>query len=415
MANHLYGIGVTTGHLGKLSKSGWHLVYGNGSILLSPVDYHAYQLGKYSSTSDGKQHACSEGFIRSKIGTLTRDAVIDVIGSARNMILNDTGYWLAGNHVPRYIACCGGTALGCFPNNVGTNEIAMQAGFYAMVPRLLFRLPAGRTASAARIRFKGYSDYMIEANKIGTGGIEQCAFDMNAFRKNKSVSGVSHDMYNSSSYWDTQGTDLLIAHADPDCDQLTIKKAFFSNFWHGTNYGTSWYQYSMVLAGRESKVGTSKSLKYYLGSNTNINYNPTFCGAIGTTCFRNGSSSASWTDYSYPFHTGNNGTKNHVNSLTGAAYGEEFAGVSGTIFKKTGGNFYTTSMLNSTSRGDTSWLVAPSIELTPWQLNALNQYGQIWVMYSNPSPWFCTTDIVDTFGASRQIYVEDCKLEVELD
>lgn len=406
--NHL--LGYTSGHLGKLNKSGWHLVCGSG-LLLSPVDYHAYQLGNYSVVD--KLAACTEGFVRTKIGTVGPTSTIDVIGRARNMILNDTGYWLAGNHVPRFISCCGGTALGCFANNTGTNEIAMQAGCYVMVPRLCFRLPQGQRAKAARVRFKGYSDFLIEANRIGSGGIENCAYPMKDFRKNNSVSGWKHTIYTDSPYWDTRGTDLLIAHASPFPDELTIKLAFFSNYWHGTSYG-SWYEYSRTTTGKESTVGSSHSLKYYLGSNTHITYNGTFCGAIGTNCFKSGGSSESW-DYAYPFCDGNNGTKNHTNTLTGASYGEEFAGVSGTVFKKTGGNFYTENMLNSTARSDSTWLVAPSIELTAWQVQALNNYGQIWVMYSNPSPWFATTDLVDLSGASRQIFVEGCKLEVELE
>lgn len=410
MANHLYGVGTISGHLGKISKSGWHLVYGNGNILLSPVDWHAYQIGHY--TTAGGLHACDEGFLNTKIGYANSTPTINVIGEARSCILNDTGYWLSGNHCPRYIACCGGTALGCFANNTGINEIGFHAGFYAMVPRLLFRLPIGHVAKSAKLRFKGYSDYIIEAMKLSS--FDSCAFDMKAWRKNNSATGYSHTLYNDSTYWDTRGTDLLIAHASPFPDELTIKKAFYSNFWHGTNYGDSWYQYSRVLVGKESAVGTSHSLAYYLGNNTHISLNGTFCGAIGTNCFRSGGSSENW-DYAYAFHDGNDGTKNHKNALTGATYGEEFAGQSGTLWKKNGGHFYSDSMLNSTARGDSTWLVKDGIPLTDWQLNALNSYGQIWVMYSNPSPWFCTKDIIDNHGASRQIYVEECKLEVELE
>lgn len=410
MAYHLYGIGTTTGHLGMLNKNGWHLVYGDGKILLPVTDYHAYQLGHY--TTAGGYSACDEGFVQTKQSMTGQNATISVIGLARTMILNDTGYWLAGNHRPPFISCCGSCALGCFGNNIGTNEIAMQAGFYAMIPRCKFQLPAGQTAKSAEIVFKGYSDYMIECNKVGSGSWSSAAFDMKAFRANSSVSGSSHTMYNSSSYWDTQCTDILIAHASPFPDELTIKKAFYSNYWHGTDYGSSWYQYSRVLAGKESAVGSSKSMAYYLANNTHITYNGTFVGAVGTNAFPNGGS-ASYGN-AFPFCDANDGTKTYNNSRTGSVGGEIFAGSAGYVYKKIGGTFYTDARLPSAAKNDKTWLTKASIPLTTWQLQALNQYGCIWVMVSNPSPWFCTTDVPPLLGASRQIFLEDFRLKVEL-
>lgn len=409
MAYHLYGIGHGTGHLGKISKSGWHLVYGDGKIFLAPDDYHAYQLGKYATASG--YSACYEGFITSKTGMTGQNATIDVIGKARTMILNDSGHWLAGNHRPPFTSCCGSCALGCFGNNTGTNEIAMQAGFYAMIPRYRFTLPAGQAATKAEIAFKGYSDYMIECNKVGSSSWSNAAFDMKDFRANKSVSGSSHTMYNASSYWDTQCTDILIAHASPNPDELTIKNAFYSDYWHGTKY-SSFYQYSRVLAGKESTVGTSKNMAYYLKGNNHITYNGTFCGAIGTNAFPGGGSE-NYTN-AYPFCDANDGTKTYANSRTGQIGGEFFAGSAGYIYKKIGGHFYTETRLPSAASSVASWLVQPTIPLTSWQLNALNTNGFIWVMVSNPCPWFCTTDVPPLLGASRQIFLEDVKLKVEL-
>lgn len=410
MVYHLYGVGNVTGNLGKMNSGGWHLVYGDGCVFLSPKDYHAYQLGHY--TSAGGYHACDEGFITSKTGMTGQNATIDVIGKARTMILNDSGYWLAGQHRPPFASCCGSCALGCFGNNIGTNEIAMNAGFFAMIPRYKFELPAGHTATKAEVAFKGYSDYMIECNKVGSGSWSNAAFDMKAFRANSSISGSSHTMYNSSSYWDTQCTDILIAHASTNPDELTIKNAFYSNYWHGTDYGSSWYQYSRVLAGKESNVGSSKSMAYYLKGNNHITYNGTFVGAIGTNAFPKGGS-AGYTN-AFPFCDANDGTKTYANSRTGQIGGEFFAGSAGYIYKKIGGHFYTENRLPSAARSDATWLVQPTIPLTTWQLNALNTNGFIWVMVSNPCPWFCTTDVPPLLGASRQIFLEDVKLKVEL-
>ena len=410
MANHLYGI-RNSGHLGKLNQGGSHLVYGDGKIILPVSDYHAYQLGHY--TSAGGQTACDSGFIQTKVSMIGQEATISVIGLARSMILNDSGAWLAGNHRPPFASCCGSCALGCFGNNTGTNEIAMQAGFYAMIPRCLFKLPEGHSAVSAEIVFKGYSDYLIECNRVGSGSWSNAATDMKAFRLNSGASGWNHYMYNSSSYWDTQCTDILIAHASPFPDELTIKKAFYSNFWHGYNFGSSWYQYSRVLAGKESSVGSSKDMAYYLGNNTDITYNGTFVGAIGTSAFPNGGS-ASYGN-AYPYCDANDGTKTYANSRTGQIGGEFFAGSAGYIYKKIGGHYYTDQRLPSAAKSDRTWLVKQSIPLTSWQLNALNQYRQIWVMVSNPSPWFCTTDIPPLSGASRQIFLEDFRLKVEID
>lgn len=410
MANHLYGI-RNSGHLGKLNQGGSHLVYGDGKIILPVSDYHAYQLGHY--TSAGGYHACDEGFVTSKTGMTGQNATIDVIGKARSMILNDSGYWLAGNHRPPFASCCGSCALGCFGNNIGTNEIAMQAGFFAIIPRCLFRLPQGHTARSAEVVFKGYSDYMIECNKVGSGSWSNAAFDMRAFRLNKSVSGSSHTMYNSSSYWDTQCTDILIANASTDPDELTIKRAFYANYWHGTDYGSSWYQYSRVLAGKESAVGSSKSMAYYLDGNNNINYNPIFVGAVGTNAFPNGGSE-NYTN-AFPFCDANDGTKTYANSRTGQIGGEFFAGSAGYHYKKIGGHFYTDQRIPSAAKNDRTWMARASIPLTKWQLDALNRVGEIWIMVSNPSPWFCTTDVPPLLGASRQIFLEDFRLKVEID
>lgn len=410
MAYHLYGMKADGGHLGKLNKSGWHLVYGDGKILLPPSYYQAYQIGNYSNIV-GDVWNCDEGFIQTKVGTLTRTAVDEVIYKALDCIHGNGGHWIHGLHLPHFISCCGSTALGCFGNNTGTNEIAMQAGFYAMIPRLRFSLPEGKTALSARIRFKGYSDYLIEAKKVGSYSMDQWAYDFNGFRKNNLISGQSHTLYNNDSRYDTRGTDLLIAHAAPVAEDLPIKLAFMSDFWRGQHFG-SFYDYSLVVNGRQRAVGTSHSLAYYLKGSVNRTYNATFCGAVGTNCFHNGASSESW-DYNYPYHTANNGAKTYYSER--GTYGQEFPGQAGCVFKKIGGNFYTSDMLNSTSKSDTTWLVKPYIDLPQWQVDALNSYREIWIMVSNPSPWFNTTDIVDTFGASRQIFLEDYRLEVELD
>lgn len=410
MGYHLYGMKVDGGHLGKLNKSGWHLVYGDGKIILPPANYQAYQIGEYSNIV-GDVWNCDEGFIQTKVGVLTRTAVDKVIYKALDCIHGNGGHWIHGLHMPHFISCCGSTALGCFGNNTGTNEIGMQAGFYAMIPRVQFNLPEGKRALSARIRFKGYSDYLIEAMKVLGWTMDNWAYDFNGFRKNNRISGQSHTLYNSDSRYDTRGTDILIAHASPIAEELPIKQAFMSDFWHGNHFG-SFYDYSLVVNGRQSEVGSSHSLSYYLQDSANRVYNPTFCGAIGTNAFRNGGSSEDW-NYNYPYHDANNGTKTYYSER--GTYGQEFSGQAGCVFKKIGGNFYTNDMLNSTARSDSSWLVKPYIDLPQWQVDALNSYGTLWIMVSNPSPWFNTTDLVDTFGASRQIFLEDYRLEVELE
>lgn len=421
MAYHLYGVRNRAGvrNLGKLNRNGWHLVRGDGRILLAPSDYHAYQLGHYA-VAQGLA-ACDRGFVDGGFGYLKQDAVESCIGLAKSMINNDTGYWLAGNFVPRYIACCGGTALGCFGNNTGTQEISLHAGVYVMIPRLCFRLPEGYRAKSACIRFKGYSDYVIEAIYVGngTGYVNRWAKPMKDYRLNKSITGYSHTTSATAGGYDSWGTDLLIAHASCDPDELTIKNAFRSNFFAGQRRGSSpWtttYPYDLVVRGYySSAISSSTSLAYYLGNNTDITYNGTFCGAIGTNRFAGGGSSVNYTN-AYPYCDANDGTFTHKNALTGAEWGEVFAGVSGTLFKKTGGHFYTDDVLPSAAKSDRSWLVKRGIDLTSWQLNALNRNGYIWIMYSNPCPWFNTTDIVELHGLSRQIYVEDCRLEVELE
>lgn len=414
MAYHLYGVGTNTGNLGKMNKGGWHLVYGENIVLLSPKDYLAYEVGLYN------QYQCYQGFTSGGIATIKQTETIKVINDGQNNVTaNDgrgSGVWWHGLHEPNFVSCIGSSMLGCASWN-HVDQMSYNAGCYMMIPMLMFELPSGHTAKRARIRFKGYSEAVTCSQNIasGTDKSDRWAVPMKTWRKGSSgfASGTTpYSPTSGNTKFVSTMPEMLFAWASPYSDEFRIRQMFYTKFANNQDQ-SSWLQYDLLLNGSTS-AGSHKNFRTYVNGMINMNKNGLFCGACGGNGYRNAGSSQDW-DYAYPYMDGNDGTWTHKNCRFGGDWGENFGDYGGTVFKQVGGHFYADNMLNSTARGDSSWLVTPYIQLQEWQLRALNEHGFIWIVYANPCPWFCTTDKPSHMGGSKQVYVEGCKLEVQLD
>lgn len=372
-----------------------HLICTQNLVIINADDWYGYQVGEYNG-----DQLCDKGFTRVGIKS---SGCTNCIRDAYDLLLNDGGYWLKNpNWQPTFASSCGTCAIGCV-NGTDSAAVGLNSGCYINIPVKHFSIPAqyrSKNIIGAKARIKGYSDRIIECSsyRSGSSNWQRWSVPYRDFLINNSIFSRTITPKSSTNFpaYDSECGEMIMMVADANRHNLTARRLFFLE---NNN------PFSVHL---NASTSSQKNLKTIW--NTEIQHTWQF-SLIGCNKYAHGTT----IDHTngHPLNQVNTGTVNHQNHLTGSDWGAYFSGIGGTFISQTGGFYVRRSEMPNAAVSDTSWLASSYIEFNPQQLQALKQNNGIWVMLGNPSPWFNTTDQVDLYGAQRQIWIEDYRLELD--